>query len=115
MIPYVEYVIDIQGQQAVDAGYALQDGHCYKVIKDWNGRFMGQLEVVLDEPETVYNGIVQQWVQVAFVRQDDIQRVLSYLAKNGFTGCPCEISQESLENERPDGKKDEGTLCCMII
>lgn len=60
----IEYVISIQGQQAVSAGYALQQGKCYKVIKDNDNRF---------------------------------------------------IDQENREDIRPDGKPDDGTLCCLII
>lgn len=111
----IEYVIEIQGQQAVDAGYAFQDGRCYRVIRDWNGRFMGQLEVVLDDPDRLYNGIPSQWVAVSFIDGNDIERILSYLAKIGFKDCPCVISQENRSNDRPDGKDDYGEMCCFII
>lgn len=112
---YIEYVIDIQGQQAVDAGYAFQGNYCYRQIKDWNGRFMGQLEVVLDDKDELFNGIPSQWVSVAFIQRDDIEKILSYLAKIGFKGCPCEIRQENLNDYRPDGKQDDGGLCYLII
>lgn len=111
----IEYVISIQGQQAVDAGYAFQRGHCYRVIRDWNGRFMGQLEVVLDDKDKIYNGIPSQWVDVSFIDRNDIERILSHLSKIGFKGCPCVIGQENRSDERPDGKDDYGEMCCLII
>lgn len=115
MIDNREFVIAIQGKSAVNAGCALQGDQCYKSITDWNGRFMGQLEVVLDNPEVIYKGIPSQWVDVSFITMDDIERVLKYLAKVGFAGCPCMIMQENRNWERINGKPNDGILCCMII
>lgn len=112
---YIEYSIELQGQKAVDVGYALQGNHCYKVITDWNGRFMGQLEVVLDDKNVVYNGFTSQWVAISFLHREDIERMLSYLRKAGFVGCPCIIIQENRYDVRPDGKPDDGELCCFIL
>lgn len=45
-----EYILSLQGQQAVNAGYRFQGEHCYRGIYD-HGKRIAQLEVVLDSEE----------------------------------------------------------------
>lgn len=111
----IEYVISIQDQKAVSNGYALQNGHCYKVIQNSKGKFLGQLEVVLDDHDNIYKGIPSLWVDVSFISYEDIKTVLKWLKSNGFFGCPCIISQENRSDYRPDNKANDGDLCCFII
>ena len=104
-----QYCIAIQGQKAVNAGYAFQRGSCYRGIFD-HGKKIAQLEVVLDE-DTYYNGILSKWVDVIVFQQKDIEKTLGQLEKIGFKGCPCIISLEKVQGCFSEAK----SLCCLII
>ena len=82
-----EYVLSLQGQRAVDAGYKFQRGYCYRGIYD-HGERIAQLEVVLDSDE-VYNGLVQKWVDVILYKWEYADRVIKQLERLGFKGCLC--------------------------
>ena len=82
-----EWVISIQGQRAVDAGYKFQQNYCYRGIYD-HGERIAQLEVVLDS-DIVYNGLVQKWVDVTLYDWRYADRVLKQLGRRGFKGCSC--------------------------
>lgn len=116
------YTIMINGQKAVDAGYKFCNGYCYRRIQT-HGKFLGQLEVVIDEPGQ-YNGLQNKWVSVAFIENGkDVEKTLKALSKIGFSGCPCVISLDQ-EYDDEDLTADDlsylyeigsGELCCMII
>ena len=82
-----EWIISIQGQRAVDAGYKFQQNYCYRGIYD-HGERIAQLEVVLDS-DLVYNGLVSKWVDVILYKWEYADRVLKQLERLGFKGCLC--------------------------
>ena len=82
-----EWVISIQGQRAVDAGYKFQQNYCYRGIYD-HGKRIAQLEVVLDSDIVKY-GLVQKWVDVTLYDWRYADRVLKQLKRLGFKGCLC--------------------------
>ena len=82
-----EYILSIQGQRAVDAGYKFQRGSCYRGIYD-HGERIAQLEVVLDSDE-VHNGLIQKWVDVTLYKWEYADRVIKQLERLGFKGCLC--------------------------
>ena len=85
--PEHEWIISIQGQRAVDAGYKLQQNYCCRGIYD-HGERIAQLEVVLDS-DIVYNGLVSKWVDVILYKWEYADRVLKQLERLGFNGCLC--------------------------
>ena len=95
-----EWVISIQGQRAVDAGYKFQQNYCYRGIYD-HGERIAQLEVVLDS-DIVKCGLVQKWVDVILYDWKYADRVLKQLERLGFQGCLCmcynEISDAGQNN-----------------
>lgn len=72
------WIIYFQGAEAVKAGYAYQQNHCYRRILH-NGEYAGQLEVVRDDEES-------QLVAVSYIPEDQVEFVKAELAKNGFAG-----------------------------
>ena len=82
-----EWIISIQGQRAVDAGYRFQTNYCYRGIYD-HGERIAQLEVVLDS-DMAHNGLVQKWVDVTLYDWRYADRVLKQLKRLGFEGCLC--------------------------
>ena len=82
-----EWIISIQGQRAVDAGYKFQKNYCYRGIYD-HGERIAQLEVVLDS-YIVKCGLVQKWVDVILYDCKYADRVLKQLERLGFKGCLC--------------------------
>ena len=82
-----EYVLSIQGQRAVDAGYKFQQNYCYRGIYD-HGERIAQLEVVLDSDE-VHEGLIQKWVDVTLYKWEYADRVIKQLERLGFNGCLC--------------------------
>ena len=82
-----EWVISIQGQRAVDAGYKFQQNYCYRGIYD-HGERIAQLEIVLDS-DRVHCGMVQKWVDVTLYKWEYADRVLKQLERLGFKGCLC--------------------------
>ena len=95
-----EWVISIQGQRAVDAGYEFQKNYCYRGIYD-HGERIAKLEVVLDS-DMVHNGLVQKWVDVTLYDWRYADRVLKQLEKLGFKGCLCMCYDEM----SPSGQND---------
>ena len=95
-----EWIISIQGQRAVDAGYKFQQNYCYRGIYD-HGERIAQLEVVLDS-DIVKCGLVQKWVDVILYDWKYADRVLKQLERLGFQGCLCmcynEISDAGQNN-----------------
>lgn len=87
-----EYILSLQGQRAVDAGYKFQRNYCYRGIYD-HGERIAQLEVVLDSDE-VHEGLVQKWVDVTLYKWEYAGRVLKQLEKLGFKGCLCMFYDE---------------------
>ena len=72
------YVIYLQGAEAVKAGYAYQNGRCYRRILH-DGEYAGQLEVVRDDEEA-------QLVAVSYIPESCVEFVKAELAENGFAG-----------------------------
>ena len=103
------YTISLNGQKAVNIGYAIQQNHCYHVIND-NNRFVGQLEVVIDE-EGYYNGFPNKWVAVSYINRNDIKKVIDILGNIGFSGFPAIISEET----EVDCYAKATDLCCIYI
>jgi len=104
------YVIAINGQTAVDAGYTFCNGYCYRQLTV-DGKFIAQIEVVVDEPGT-YNGNPNKWVDAAYIKTGkDVEKALSALASIGFSGCPCLISKCTVSGCYE--KVDE--MCACII
>lgn len=103
------FCISINGQKAVDLGYAIQNGNCYAQI--WNGSIsIGQLEVVIDEPG-VYNGFPKKWVDVSFIKHENVELAMSMLRRLGFSRCPAVIIEEI-----DDGNFfNQNELCGVII
>ena len=87
-----EYVLSIQGQRAVDAGYKFQQNYCYRGIYD-HGERIAQLEVVLDS-DLIYNGLESKWVDVTLYDWKYADRVLKQLERLGFKGCLCMFYDE---------------------
>ena len=87
-----EYVLSLQGQRAVDAGYKFQQNYCYRGIYD-HGERIAQLEVVLDS-DKIHNGLVQKWVDVILYKWEYADRVLKQLERLGFKGCMCMFYDE---------------------
>lgn len=104
-----QYVIAINGQKAVNAGYAFAGNHCFRPLYDAN-RYIGQLEVVLDSDES-YNGIPVKWVDVTVLHREDLPQLLALLSSSGFKDCPCIIQEEDLEG----CIAHDTDLCCMRI
>lgn len=103
------FCISINGQRAVDLGYAIQNGYCYSAIYDSSTK-IGQLEVVIDEPG-IYKGRTNKWVDVSYIEQDNVDVALSILSRMGFKGCHALIIEEI-----DDGKYfEQNTLCGVII
>lgn len=98
------YTIYINGEKAVKAGYALQGNRCYKSLP------FGMLEVTVDENITE-NGIIQKWVDVSYIKHDDMEIAIQSLADLGFRGCPCIIAKET--EVSCVAKSEE--LCAMVI
>ena len=104
------FSVSINGQKAVEAGYAFQSGFCYRQIRT-HGRVIGQLEVVIDE-EGEFNGIPNKWVTVAWIKTgEDVKRVLNALAKIGFSGCSCYVSEDTTTGCYTEEKE---LFCCII-
>ena len=87
-----EWIISIQGQRAVDAGYKFQQNYCYRGIYD-HGERIAQLEVVLDS-DLVYNGLESKLVDVILYKWEYADRVLKQLERLGFKGCLCMFYDE---------------------
>ena len=87
-----EYVLSLQGQRAVDAGYKFQQNYCYRGIYDHVER-IAQLEVVLDS-DIVHCGLVQKWVDVILYKWGYAERVIKQLERLGFKGCLCMFYDE---------------------
>ena len=104
-----QYVISINGQKAIEAGYAFVGNHCFRKLYKAK-HFIGQLEVVLDS-EDEYKGILQKWVDVTVPRRSDLIQMLDLLANNGFKDCPCIIQEEEVINCFAHAT----TLCCIKI
>lgn len=98
--PEQGWVVSIQGQRAVDAGYKFQKNYCYRGIYD-HGERIAQLEVVLDS-ELVHEGLVQKWVDVRLYDCRYCDRVLRQLERLGFKGCLCMCYDEL----KPAGDED---------
>lgn len=94
------WVISIQGQRAVDAGYKFQKNYCYRGLYD-HGERIAQLEVVLDS-EKVHNGLVQKWVDVTLYDWRHCDRVLRQLERLGFKGCLCMCYDELRDASQKD-------------
>ena len=94
-----EYILSLQGQRAVDAGYKFQRGYCYRGIYD-HGERIAQLEVVLDS-DIVHCGLVQKWVDVTLYDWRYADRVLKQLERIGFKGCLCMFYDE-FSTKKPD-------------
>jgi hypothetical protein len=106
------FVISVNGQKAVDAGYKFQKGACYRQIIN-HGKALAQLEVVVDD-EGMYNGNPNKWVDVAYIKTGkDVETVLNILSKIGFKNCPCFISE--VINSNTDFIDTEKELFCTII
>lgn len=88
-----EWVISIQGQRAVDAGYKFQGESCYRGIYD-HGERIAQLEVVLDSEE-VYKGLQSKWVDVILYKWEYADIVIKQLERLGFKGCLCMFYDEA--------------------
>lgn len=73
-----EWVISIQGQRAVDAGYKFQGDHWCRCIYDDHGEKIAQLEVILG-----------RWVDVILYKWEYADAVLGQLERLGFRGCLC--------------------------
>lgn len=95
-----EYILSLQGQRAVDAGYKFQRGYCYRGIYD-HGERIAQLEVVLDS-DKVCKGLVSKWVDVILYKWEYADRVLKQLERLGFKGCLCMFYDEL----SPTGQND---------
>ena len=87
-----EYILSIQGQRAVDAGYKFQRGYCFRGIYD-HGERIAQLEVVLDS-DKVHGGLIQKWVDVTLYKWEYADRVIKQLERLGFKGCLCMFYDE---------------------
>ena len=104
------FTIAINGQKAVDAGYIFQRGNCYRDIIT-HGAKIGQLEVVVDD-DGEFNGNPNKWVDVSWIKTGaDVQRALRALAKIGFAGCPCIVSECVLSGCIEDSND---LFCCII-
>lgn len=80
------YEIMINGQQAVDAGYAFCKNSCTRGVYK-AGKRIAQMEVVLDDDGS-YNGLLNKWVYVGYIKNTkDVAKTLSCLARMGFEGC----------------------------
>lgn len=90
-----EWIISIQGQRAVDAGYKFQQNYCYRGIYD-HGKRIAQLEVVLDS-DIVCKGLTSKWVDVILYKWEYADRVLKQLERLGFKGCLCMVYDELSE------------------
>ena len=95
-----EYVLSIQGQRAVDAGYKFQRGYCFRGIYD-HGERIAQLEVVLDSDE-VYGGLILKLVDVTLYKWEYADRVIKQLERLGFKGCLCMFYDELNDAEQND-------------
>ena len=82
-----EYILSLQGQRDVCAGYKFQRRYCYRGIYD-HGERIAQLEVVLDSDIVKY-GLVQKWVDVTLYKWEYADRVIKQLERLGFKGCLC--------------------------
>lgn len=101
------YTISINGQKAVDVGYRITAGRCYKRLE--NG--IAQLEVVVDDPGT-YNGNPNKWVDVSYIKTgSDVEKVINILAKLGFSGCPCLVTKDTASGCYV---KSAELFCCII-
>lgn len=104
------FVVSVNGQKAVDAGYAFQRGACYRGIMN-HGKKIAQLEVVVDEPGE-YNGNPNKWVDVSYIKTGkNVETVLNILSKIGFKGCKCIISKEKQDDCIVEAKE----LFCTIV
>ena len=87
------YTISINGQTAVNAGYAFQKDSCYRGIYN-HGERIAQLEVVLDEP-TIYNGLPVKWVDVSHIEGKNVSKVWEQLKRLGFSACWAILIEET--------------------
>lgn len=86
------YYLYIHGKKAVKAGYAFQENRCYRVIEDYDGKFLAQLEVTLDN-DIDRSGYYL--VDVSYIKKpENIKTVLAILRNIGFAGCPCIVQKE---------------------
>lgn len=88
-----EWVISVQGQRAVDAGYKFQQDHWCRCIYD-HGEKIAQLQVVLDS-DLIYKGLASKWVDVILYKWEYADAVLSQLERLGFKGCLCAFYDEA--------------------
>ena len=101
------FTISINGQKAVNAGYAFCAGYCYKQLVGG----IAQLEVVVDD-DGMYNGNPNKWVDVSYIKTgSNVETVLNMLKEIGFDGCPCIISKDFVTGCMVKSKN----LCCCII
>lgn len=104
------YVVSVHGAKAVKAGYDFQHGHCYRQIID-HKKVIGQLEVVLDDPELIYNNFSSEWVDISFIRAANVAKVLHQLERLGFSGCFAILQEFATPECDGCGK----TICGLII
>lgn len=105
----IEYTISVNGEKAVNVAMAFQRGACYRGVYD-HGKRIAQLEMVINDDE-YYNGIIKKWVDVSYIKYEDIPKVIKQLEKLGFKGCPALVIEE-IENGCNLIQKE---LCCFII
>lgn len=97
--PGRRYVIEVNGQKAVDAARDFIGARCYRQLQI-GGAFAAQVEVVIDEPGD-YNGYANKWVAFSFIPAAMVPAVFAWLENNGFSGCLA-----SLANEDADGPRE---------
>lgn len=104
------YTISVNGQKAVDAGREFCKGSCYRQIIT-HGKALAQLEVVVDDSGE-YNGNPNKWVDVSYIKTGaDVEQVLTALAKIGFSGCPCIVTEDT---ETGCYARQEELFACII-
>ena len=96
------YVLMMAGADAVKAGNAFQGSKCFRVIRDEDGKYCGQLEVVRDDEEA-------QLVAVSFIPESKKDFVVSFLADNGFSGLTV-FPESYSDRECFDDRKDEESI-----
>lgn len=94
------YILYFMGECAVKAGYALQNGKCYRVIRSADGAYCGQVEVVRDDEHA-------QLVSVSYIPESRKDYVVSFLSENGFSGMIAYPESFSDENCLMDMKEEE--------
>ena len=93
----IEVCVMVHGQKAVDLARQYIGNKCYSGVYV-NGEWIAQAEVTVDD-DGYYNGRPNKWVDFSYIKPENVEKVLSWLRENGFSGCFAVIRDEIMNGD----------------